>query len=143
MTNSKSNKVVVINPETKMVTTQQVPNDGALKSWYAIIGNGCNLVATAANVPDFRRGIDNTLFCDDEILLRFDDIKGAWRMGDDQSIFFNTCIFSGCDETGETCDTTMNAELIQKNIVWLSKEEALEEAEKIMLEPIKIITFDS
>ena len=138
--NNKTNKVVVINPETQSVYETQIPAENTLQHWYDTIGNGCTIVTNALRVYDEPRDIDNGLLMDDEILLRFDDIKAAFSFGEGSPIYTNTAIFSGADNMGETCDTSINAERVAKQIVWFTREQALEHAEKVMLEPITIIT---
>lgn len=140
MTNPKTHKVVIINPETKSVYEAQIPAENTLKHWYDTIGNGCTLVCNALSIYDEARDIDNALLMDDEILLRFDDIQGGFTFGAGSPIYTNTAIFSGADNMGETCDTSINAEMVAKQIVWLTREQALEHAEQVMLEPITIIT---
>lgn len=142
MTNKKTEfRVIVIDPETKRVSVQMISAENTLKEWYATIGNGCTLVTTALNSYDQKNAVDNTLLMDDEILLRFDDIKGAYRFGENGPVYFNAGIISGCDEFGETCDCSVSADNLFQQIIWLNKEEALKAAEQVMLEPIKIITY--
>ena len=140
MTKPQSIRMVVINPETKTVSEVFIENNKTLQTWYSTIGNNCILVATAVTISDVVRNTDNSLLMDDEILLRFDDIKGAWKLPNGQ-VFFNTGIFVGCDEEGENCDTTISTDRLQEHITWLDREQALVEAERIMLEPITVISF--
>lgn len=141
MKNQKSCRVVVINPVTKTVNTAEIANQNVLESWYDLISNGCRIVTSAMTIHDPMNKVDNSLLMDDEILLRFDDIRGAWKLANSPQVFFNTAVFAGCDEEGENCDSTMDADRLAANIVWLDREQALVEAAKIMLEPIKIISF--
>lgn len=141
MKNQKSFRVVVINPETKTVEEKLISNQFVLDTWYALIGNGCHLVTSATTLYDPINKVDNALLMDDEILLRFEDIRGAWKLANSQQVFFNTAVFAGCDEEGENCDSTMDADKLAADIVWLNREQALLEAEKIMVEPIKVISF--
>lgn len=141
MKNQKSFRVVVINPETKTVEEKLISNQFVLDTWYALIGNDCRIVTSAMTIHDPMNKVDNSLLMDDEILLRFEDIRGAWKLANSPQVFFNTAVFAGSDEEGENCDSTMDADKLAANIVWLDMEQALDEAEKIMLEPIKIISF--
>lgn len=138
--NNKTFKVVVINPQTKSVYEAQIPAENTLQHWYDTIGNGCTLVTNALSVYDEARDIDNALLMDDEILLRPDDIQGGFTFGKGSPVYTNTAIFSGADNMGETCDTTINAEMVAKQIVWLTREQAIEHAETAMSEPITIIS---
>lgn len=141
MKKSNLSRVVVINPVTKTVNTAEISNQNTLKSWYDLISNGCRIVTSAMTIYDPMNKVDNSLLMDDEILLRFDDIQGAWKLANNPQVFFNTAVFAGCDEEGENCDSTMDAEKLAANIIWLDREQALVEAEKIMIEPIRVISF--
>lgn len=131
-------KVVVIDPANRSVYEKQISNENTLQEWYDTIGNGCNLVTSATSIQD-EGDVVNSLLMDDEILLRPDDIHGAFSFGG--RFYFNTAIFSGVDENGETCDTTIVAEDLLNRINWLDQQSAILLAQRYMEQPIKIISF--
>lgn len=141
MTTQKNNycKAVVINPETKSIYEIQISKENTLAEWYETIGNNCTLVCQATSLEDEEKQIINSLLMDDEILLRPEDIKGA--ISYNGRFYFNTCIFTGVNEEGETCDTTIIAEELHNQIYWLEQQSALILAERIINKPIIITTL--
>jgi hypothetical protein len=139
MNNNKTNKVVVINPETQSVYEAQIPAENTLQGWYKTIGNGCELVQVVLSVYDKDMRVDNALLMDEEILLRTSDIKGAFYF--DGRVFFNTAIFSGADEEGETCDCTIDASIVNKHVQFMSQADALQYAEEVLNNNEPIIYF--
>jgi hypothetical protein len=128
--NNKTNRVVVINPETQSVYTAQIPAENSLQHWYATIGNGCELVQVVFSIFDLYRRVDNALLMDEEILLRPDHIKGGFVF--EGRVYYNTAIFSGADKDGETCDTSIDVDMVNKHVQFISREDAVAYGQEVM-----------
>jgi hypothetical protein len=74
--------------------------------------------------------------CDDDILLRPDDIVGACLFNKDTdhvTILVNNVILVATDEeTGNTINSTLTIAQAEAMIEWINKEEAIEYAKEIM-----------
>ena len=124
MNTQKDIRVVVINPETKTIEEQFISAKNVLQSYYDIIGNGCELVTSIFSFPSECGNYDNTMMCDDEILLRPHHIKAGFRIGN--YTFVNSALWVGCDSEGETASTTIDIDQLKEEVSWISQEKALE-----------------
>jgi hypothetical protein len=139
MTNSQKNRVVVINPENQTVTELLLDKENSLQQWYTTIGNGCRLVQVAMNIYDENADIENSILMDEEINLRPEDIKGGFVFAD--MVITNTALFVGCDNEGDTVSTTVNVPKLAAHLTWLTQQQAIEHAERVMNTPIQIYTI--
>jgi hypothetical protein len=74
--------------------------------------------------------VDNALLMDEEILLRPDDIKGGFVF--EGRVYYNTAIFSGADKDGETCDTSIDVDMVNKHVQFISREDAVAYGQEVM-----------
>lgn len=95
-------KALKINVEKQTIESVEI-ND--YKDIYAKIGNGCQLF----EIPlEFENG--DGLYCDEESLLRGQDIKGGFMMPDWRIPIVGNAIILGCDEEGDSisCKSTIS-----------------------------------
>lgn len=82
------------------------------------IGNGCELFTCLS----FKNG--DTLYIDDESLLRPDNIKGGFKYKNWNYPIVSNAIILGSDSEGESIDAKSTTEDALKGLVWLSEESA-------------------
>ena len=128
-------KALKIDGVAKTVTEIEV---GGLKSWYEAIGNGCTLVQMPVEFDN-----RDSLFCDEEICLRPDDIKGAFMLQDWTVPIVNNALILGSDDEGESIDAKASTEDIISQIRWFNEAEAKIYASHCVNTPPLIISWDS
>ena len=106
-------KALKIDVELKKVYEIELGDD--YKEIYEAIGNGCSLFC----VP-FSFDNRDSIFADDEILLRENDIKGAFMMPDWSYPIYNNAIILGTDEEGNSVDYKSTLEEITKNVFFVN-----------------------
>ena len=91
---------------------------GGLDAIYSAIGNNC----TTFECPiDFAsaKNMANSLYCDEEINYRLEDVKGAFKMEGWSYPIINNAIIVGTNKDGEDCDHDINIESLKSEIEWL------------------------
>jgi len=141
MKNQNEIRVVVINPETQTIQEQFISAENALQSYYDIIGNGCELVTSIFSFPSECGNFENSMMCDDEILLRPHHIKSGFRFGN--YTFVNAALWVGCDSEGNVASTTVDINQIKDMVSWINQEKALEYQEYATGTSPMIIHFES
>jgi hypothetical protein len=134
MTTQPTLRAILIAPETRTVTEIFIPeNNSVLEEYYKIIGNGCDTIAYGTSMI-----IDDVVIdaiCDDDILLRKDNIVGGcWfnKETEQATIIVNNVILVATDEeTGTTINNTMTIAQAEAIIEWITKEEAIAYANAI------------
>jgi hypothetical protein len=106
-------KAIKIDVELKKVYEIELGDD--YREIYNAIGNGCELFCVPIS---FENG--DSLFSDDEILLRENDVKGAFMMPDWSYPIYNNAIILGTDDEGNSVDYKSNIDEIAKN-VWFAR----------------------
>jgi len=106
-------RVIKIDVEKKEI--YEVDYSGNFYDIYTLIGNGCSCF-TCPIVYENEDG----LMADDEILLRPNDIKGAFIYPDWHSPIANNAVIVGADEDGDPVDAKSSIEEIEKGIKWIS-----------------------
>jgi hypothetical protein len=103
-------RVIKINVDTFQV--EHIDIEGGLQSIYDAIGNGC----TNIEAPYM---LDNHAFyMDGEILIRPDDIKGAFEIDDKR--FVNSAIIVGTDNEGNDTDCTLPLFAVATSVEFLN-----------------------
>ena len=128
-------RAILIAHETKPVSEIFIPeNSDTLEEYYRIIGNNCGIITYGTSMIVDDVVID--AICDDDILLRPDDIVGACLFNKDTdhvTILVNNVILVATDEeTGNTINSTLTIAQAEAMIEWINKEEAIEYAKEIM-----------
>lgn len=92
--------------------------EGGLDAIYSAIGNNC----TTFECPiDFAsaKNYANSLYCDEEINYRLEDVKGAFKMEGWTYPIINNSIIVGTNKDREDCDHDINIESLKSEIEWL------------------------
>lgn len=116
-------KALLINVETKQVT--EIILDRELSSISEAIGNGCELFCVPV---DYENG--DAMYADDESLLRTNDIKGGFIFPNWNFPLINNAIILGTDDEGDSIDCKSTIEEIQKDIIFITEEQAKTYAKK-------------
>jgi hypothetical protein len=130
MSNQKTIRVIVLNPEDKTIEERYLPKENLLPQLYDIIGNNCEIVQSYVGFAGEDDQLRNSLYGDEEILLRPDDIQGGVRILD-QVNFCNICVWVG-DDGENFIDSDLDLELVKETTSFLTKEEAIAHRNEIM-----------
>jgi hypothetical protein len=122
-----------INVETKTIEHITI---GDWKEISQAIGNGCELFCCPVTFDN-----EDTIYCDDESLLRYDDIKGGFIMEGWAIPLLGNAIVLGADEEGESGNAKTTAEELMSEIVWVSKDNAKTYAKLAMGQPMQIYSW--
>ena len=96
-------RAIKINVETKTIETIILGDD--YKEIYPAIGNGCSCFAIPVEFPN-----GDSMYVDDESLLRPDDIVGGFIMEGWRVPIIGNAILLGCDEEGESISCKSSCE---------------------------------
>ena len=127
-------KAIVINSQNKTIEFLNL-NKG-LDSINAAIGNNCSCFCCPFIFEN-----DDTIYADDEILLRPDDIHGGFTINGFISPIVGNAIILGTDSEGDSVDALTDIDDVRSKVIFFSKSIAIEYAERVMNQPIQIITF--
>jgi hypothetical protein len=108
-------KAIKINVETK--TLEYITLGEDYKEIYTAIGNGCGTFCVPIN---FENG--DSMFADDESLLRPEDIKGGFFMEDWSTPLIGNVILLGTDEEGNSIDCKTTIEELKPQIFFISEQ---------------------
>jgi hypothetical protein len=123
-------KAIKIDVENQSIYAVELSDD--YKDIYTKIGNGCTTFAVPITFEN-----QDSIFCDDEVLLRPDDIKGGFILKGWNYPIIGNAIILGCDEEGESIDaktSMVDLPLIQ----FLTEQEAKDYGKKALSTPTMI-----
>jgi hypothetical protein len=106
-----------INVETRKVEQIEI-NDW--KEIAPAIGNGCTTFACPVTFDN-----EDSIYCDDESLLRQDDIKGGFMMDGWNYPIVGNAVIQGTDEDGDSTEPLTPINELESKIKWIDKEDAL------------------
>ena len=118
-------KAILIDVEKQEVIEILVGN--GLDPIYNAIGNNCDTFCCPVSFAN-----DDTLYSDDEILLRIDDIKGGFALPNFRIPLLNNAIILGTNEEGGSIDHSTSIEEIKESIVFFGEEFCKEYANDVM-----------
>jgi hypothetical protein len=127
-------KAIKINVETKKLEYITLGDD--YTEIYGAIGNGCDTFCVPITFEN-----EDSMFADDESLLRENDIKGGFIMDDWHSPIVGNAIILGCDDEGNSVDCLTKIEDIQDQITFVEESICKMWREKVLSTPRTIITF--
>ena len=120
-------KAIKIDVQTQSIYLVELSDD--YKDIYTKIGNGCTTFAVPITFEN-----QDSIFCDDEILLRPDDIKGGFIFEGWNYPIVGNAIILGCDEEGESVDA--KTEMIDlPTIYFLTEHKAKEYGKRALSTP--------
>ena len=127
-------KAIKINVETKKLEYITLGDD--YKEIYPAIGNGCDTFCIPISFAN-----EDSLYADDESLLRENDIKGGFIMDDWHSPIVGNAIILGSNDDGESVDCLTKIEDIESQITFIDENVCKMWCEKVMSTPRTIITY--
>lgn len=130
----KMRKAIKIDVEAQSVYHVEIGD--SYTDIYPEIGNGCSTFCIPMTFEN-----EDSMFADDESLLRFDDIKGGFYFNDWNYPIVGNTIILGTDEDGESVDCKTTIEEIQRQINFIDVESAQRWAKQAMSTPPQIISF--
>lgn len=108
-------KAIKINVETKMI--EEIVLGDSFKDIYPAIGNGCTTFACPVDFPN-----GDALYCDDESLLRPDDIKGGFIMEGWRVPIIGNALIMGVDEDGNSISFSSSLFEIAEKTLFIDAE---------------------
>jgi hypothetical protein len=127
-------KGIKINVQTKKLEYVELADD--YTDIYTNIGNGCKLF----QVP-YEFDNKDTIFIDEEICLRENDIMGGFMMENWRYPLLNNGIILGCDNEGNSIDCKNTIEELEDIIFFVPVEVAKKWARIVSNTPPKIYSF--
>jgi hypothetical protein len=127
-------KAIRINVETKSFEYITLGDD--YKEIYGAIGNGCDTFCVPISFEN-----QDSMFADDESLLREHDIKGGFIMDDWHSPIVGNAIILGTDDEGNSVDCLTKIEDIMNQVTFIEEKVCKMWREKVLGTPRTIITF--
>lgn len=130
----KTNKALFIDVVNKTITTIEL--DKHFKAISKAIGNGCEYFCCPYSFFN-----DDSLYADDEALLRMDSIKGGFTLVVDYDIekldgkhikIVGNAIILGTDAEGDSVDANFTPEDIADRIIFFDENVAKDYAKEIM-----------
>jgi hypothetical protein len=106
-------KAILIDVENQKVV-EVIVGDG-LSPIYNAIGNNCNTFCCPISFKN-----DDTMYADDEILLRRNDVKGGFIV-DGKRVIVNNAIVMGTNEEGESIDCASSIKDIEDRIEFINE----------------------
>lgn len=110
-------KGILINVEDKTVTMVDVKP--GYKNIYPFIADHCTTFTCPYSYPN-----GDTLYCDDESLLKFGSIKGGFMYKNWQYPIVGNALILGCDNDGESTNVNSTVEYIENGLVWIDEDKA-------------------
>jgi hypothetical protein len=120
-------KAIKIDVQTKSIYLVELSDD--YNDIYTKIGNGCTTFAVPITFDN-----QDSIFCDDEALLRPDDIKGGFIFKGWNYPIIGNAIILGCDEEGESVDAMTEMSDLP-SIHFLNEQEAKDYGKKALSTP--------
>jgi hypothetical protein len=127
-------KAIKINVETKSLEYITLGDD--YKEIYGAIGNGCDTFCVPISFDN-----QDSMFADDESLLREHDIKGGFIMDDWHSPIVGNAIILGTDDDGNSVDCLTNIEDIKNQITFIDEKICKMWREKVLGTPKTFINL--
>jgi len=130
----EKNKALFIDVFNRSVTEIELP-----KHYLSIskqIGNGCELFCCPISFEN-----DDSLYADDESLLRLDDCVGGFKFNDWSYPLVGNAVILGTDEEGDSCDVKTKVEEITSRIEWIGKDECIRYANEVLSRGSQIYFF--
>lgn len=121
-------RIIKIDVEKKKIT--DVLHDGTLENIYRLIGNGCRTFTCPVEFNSL-----DALYCDDESLLRPDDIKGGFIMNGWSYPIVGNALVIGTDEEGDSRDTHTSMLWFCKNVIFIDEQMAKDYAAEALSKP--------
>lgn len=118
-------KAIKIDSENR--TIEEIEIGDSFRDLYPAIGNNCTTFAVPVHFDN-----NDSLFCDDEALLRPDEIKGGFIMDGWSYPIVGNAIILGTNEEGESTDYASSIDDLQSKILFLNTELLKEYAEKFV-----------
>ena len=122
-----------INVENQTIEQVQI---GDWTTISVAIGNGCHNFCCPVDFDNM-----DTIYADDESLLRYDDIKGGFMMEDWSTPLVGNAIIMGTDEDGESIDAKTTIAELEGKIKFLTEEQCKRWASYTMSQPMQIYSF--
>lgn len=126
-------KAIKIDVEKRDVYNIEMGKD--YREIYKVIGNNCTMFA----VPVTFENMDS-LFCDDESLLR-NDIKGGFMMPGWVTPIIGNAVIIGTDDEGESVDCLSDLDEIKSKVVFLDLNAILDYRDDALSRGPKIFSF--
>lgn len=127
-------KAIKINVEKRQLEYVELTND--YKDIYNHIGNGCSHFEVPIKFDN-----EDTIFTDEEICLRENDIKGGFIMEDWRYPLLNNGIILGVNDEGDSIDCKSTIEELKEKIFFVSVDTAKKWANIVINTPPQIISF--
>jgi len=118
-------KAIKINVEKQAL--ELITIEDGLQPIYDAIGNGCSCFCCPVSFMN-----EDTIYCDDEILLDVDKIKGGFIMEGWSVPLCGNAIILGTDTEGDSVDVKSDFELLKKQIHFISEFKAKSYANLVM-----------
>lgn len=111
----KPNDMKAIKIDVEKRDVYEIEMDGHdYKEIYGVIGNNCTVFCAPVQFDN-----DDTLFADDEIVLRPHDIVGAFIMRGWSSPIYNNAVIVGTDYDGDRAPYRSDLDDIKSQIIFL------------------------
>ena len=127
-------KAIKINVEEKKLEYVELTDD--YKDIYKNIGNGCSTFEVPVRLEN-----DDSIFTDEEICLRQDDIKGGFIMENWRYPLLNNGIILGIDDEGDSVDCLSKIEDLEKKIIFVPVDACKKWANIVINTPPTIYTY--
>jgi hypothetical protein len=127
-------KAIKINVENK--TIEEIEISDGINSISKEIGNNCQYFCC----PFIFDNMDS-IYADDEALLRIDDIKGGFKMENWAYPLVGNAIILGTDDEGDSINYKSDINEFRKKLIFVDAEESKNWAHKVMSGEPKIFTF--
>jgi len=129
----KKNQALLIDVSTKKIT--QIELDNHFESISKAIGNGCQYFCCPYSFNN-----DDSMYADDESLLRIDSIKGGFILDGYRGTIVGNAIILGTDEEGDSVDVKSTIDEIAERVIFIDEGMAKGYAYEVMSKP-PIIKF--
>jgi hypothetical protein len=129
-------KALKINVEAKTIT--EILIDDSISSIVKEIGNNCNYFCCPYEFANA-----DTIYADDESLLRRDDIRGGFMITDTWVYpIVGNAIILGTDEEGDSIDCKTKITDLE-NIIFVGEKECKLWSDKVMQDGIMVASFSN
>ena len=127
-------KALMIDVSTKTIT--EIELDSHFESISKAIGNGCQYFCCPYSFSN-----EDSMYADDESLLRVDFIKGGFVLEGYSGIIVGNAIILGTDDEGDSVDVKHTCDEISERIIFIDENMAKEYARVVMSKPPTIKFF--
>ena len=130
----KTNKALLINVSEKTIT--QIELGTHFGEISKTIGNGCEHFCCPYSFSN-----EDSMYADDESLLRIDSIKGGFVMEGYHGTIVGNAIILGTDDEGDSVDVKHTCDEIAERIIFIDEGMAKDYAKEVMSKPPMIKFF--